>query len=76
MDVFITEADGHPVINVWSSFELAVKELVEIFDIDPNDLHELEGEPGVWSAPTDMNMQCGYVSKRTIDVPSPMAYVG
>lgn len=70
MDVFVTEADGHPVINVWSTFELAVQELVDMFGIDVDDLHQLTDEPLVWSAPTDMNMQCGYVTKRTIDVKS------
>lgn len=67
MDVYITEADGHPVINVWSTFEQAVQELIDIFGIDIEDLH-LTNDPNIWSAPTDMNMQCGYVTKRTIDV--------
>lgn len=68
MDVYITEADGYPVINVWSTFEKAVEELVTMFGIDTDDLKQLPKEPNVWSAPTDMNMQCGYVTKRTIDV--------
>lgn len=70
MDVYITEADGYPVINVWSTFEQAVQELVEIFGIDVDDLHQLPDEE-CWSAPTDMNMQCGYVTKRTVDVKAP-----
>lgn len=67
MEVYITEADGHPVINVWSTFAQAVQELIDMFGIDIDDLKKLPNEE-VWSAPTDMNMQCGYVTKRTIDV--------
>ena len=70
MDVYITEADGYPVINVWSTFDAAVRELVDMFGIDTDDLKKLPDED-VWSAPTDMNMQCGYVTKRTIDIKAP-----
>lgn len=70
MDVFITEADGHPVINVWTTFDKAVQELIDMFGIDTDDLRQLPDEPLVWSAPTDMNMQCAYVTKRTLDVKS------
>lgn len=75
MDIFIAEADNCPALGAWSSFEGAVKHLVKRFGVDPADFHELEREPGVWSAPTDMNMGCCYISKHSLDDPRAIAYV-
>lgn len=75
MDIFIAEADNCPALGAWSSFELAVESLVKRFGVDPADFHELEREPGVWSAPTDMNMGCCYISKHELDTPRHIAYV-
>lgn len=68
MDVYITEADGWPVINAWSTFDKAADELVEKFGIDKDELKPEPREADVWSAPGDMQMQKAYVVKRTIDV--------
>lgn len=68
MDIFITEADGYPVINAWSTFELAAEELVAMFGIDMDELKADPKEAGVWKAPGDMQMQNAYITKRTVDV--------
>lgn len=68
MDVYITEADGYPVINAWATFDDAAQELVEMFGIDKEELKPVEDEAGVWSAPTDMQMMNAYVVKRTVGV--------
>lgn len=68
MEVYITEADGYPVINAWSTFEKAAQELVDKFGIDIDELKPDPREANVWSAPGDMQMQKAYVTKRTIDV--------
>lgn len=68
MIVYITEADGYPVINAWSTFEQAVKELVDMFGIDKDELKPVKDEAGVWAAPGDMQMMQAYVVERTVDV--------
>lgn len=68
MDIFITEADGYPVLNAWSTFALAAQELVDVFGIDIDELKPDPKETGVWKAPGDMQMQNAYITKRTIDV--------
>lgn len=68
MDVYLTEADGYPVINAWSTFEKAAKELFDMFGVEISDLVPDPKEAGVWKAPTDMQMMNAYITKRTIDI--------
>lgn len=71
MEVYITEADGYPVQGVWSTFDLAAKQLVEKFGIDIDELEPVDGETNMWSAPGDMGMMSVYVTKMIVDkVPS------
>lgn len=68
MDVYITEADGYPVINAWGNFEDAAQELEDMFGIDKEELKPVPNEAGVWAAPSDMQMMKAYVVKRTVGV--------